>query len=166
MSNKYVSKVAANRGVIAYGAALLLVFLLILFASGVAWDSYQQAEATKQKIESMRKVTEMYAQKKALLDKEDARPIQESQIDAVQTSMLLQIQRHNLELSQMSSPVLGDKEKDRVYEMEIRGSYDNTMEFLSTFRQKTKALVAVLSVSFLPDKELVRTSVKYKLYVR
>ena len=165
MKNKYFSKVVANRGVIAYFIALVVVFLLVFFFFCAAWDSYQQAEATEQEIASMRKVADLYAEKKALLDKEAARPIQESQIDDVQTAVLVQIQRHGLELAQMSSEQV-DKEKDRVYDMELRGSYDNTMEFLSTFRQQAKALISILSVSFQPDKEIIRTSVKYKLYVR
>ncbi|MBO6211277.1 MAG: hypothetical protein J6N99_11370 [Schwartzia sp.] len=166
MSGKYFSKVIANRGVILYFVSLAVVICLVVFAAGIAFDSYQQAEAAEQKIASMRKAADIYAEKKALLDKEAARPIPEAKIDDVQTSVLSQIQRHGLELAQMSSPAQMDKEKDRVYEMELRGSYDNTMEFLSTFRQKTKALIAILSVSFQPDKESIRTSVKYKLYVR
>ncbi len=166
MNNKYFSKVLANRGVLAYISALLVVSLLVVFSFGFAWDSYQQAEATKQKMVSMQKLTETYAQKKALLEQEEARPIQDSQIDDVQTAVLVQIQSHGLELSQMSSPAQSDKTKDRIFDMELRGSYDDTMDFISTFRQKTKALVAILSVSFRPDKEKVKTSIKYKLYVR
>ncbi|MBR5162543.1 MAG: hypothetical protein IKW79_00815 [Schwartzia sp.] len=166
MNYKYFSKVFSDRSVIAYFVVLFILFGLVAFAFGFAWDSYQQAEETKQKIASMQKATETYALKKALLEKEEARPIQESQVDEVQTAVLLQIQSHGLELSQMSSPSQSDKEKARIYDMELRGSYEDTMEFISTFRQKTKALIAIMSVNFRPDKEAIKTSIKYKLYVR
>ena len=166
MSNNYFSKVLANRSVLAYFIALAVVFLLVAFSCFFAWDSYQQAMAMEDKIASMQKVTETYAQKKSLLEKAEARPVPESQVDDVQTAVLVQIQSHGLELSQMSSPSQTEKEKAKIYDMELRGSYENVMDFLSTFRQKTNALISILSVSFRPDKEMIHMSMKYKLYVR
>ena len=165
MNYKYFSKVFSDRAVIAYFVVLFILFGLVVFFSGLAWDSYQQAQETEQKIASMQKLMELYEQKKALLEKAEARPIQDSQVDDIQTAVLLQIKNHGLELSQMSSEQT-DKEKARIYDMELRGSYDDTMEFISTFQQQTKALIAILSVSFRPDKETIKTSIKYKLYVR
>ena len=165
MNYKYFSKVFSDRAVIAYFVVLFILFGLVVFSSGLAWDSYQHAQETEQKIASMQKLMELYEQKKALLEKAEARPIQDSQVDDIQTAVLLQIKNHGLELSQMSSAQT-DKEKARIYDMELRGSYDDTMEFISTFQQQTKALIAILSVSFRPDKETIKTSIKYKLYVR
>lgn len=165
MKNSYVAKVAANRSVLMHLALLFALSLLLLFAAGFAFDAYRQAGETEKKIEMMKEATEAYARKKTVLDKAVARPVTAEAIDGVQTGILKKLQEHHLGLARMSSPAQNEKERNRVFEMEITGSYENTMAFLSGL-SKGKALIAVLSLSFQPDKETLKTSVKYKVYVR
>jgi len=53
MNYKYFSKVFSDRAVIAYFVVLFILFGLVVFFSGLALDSYQQAQETEQKIASM-----------------------------------------------------------------------------------------------------------------
>ena len=53
-----------------------------------------------------------------------------------------------------------------MFEMNISGSYENTIAFLSSFRKDAKGLLSILSVIFHPEKDALRTTIKYKVYVR
>lgn len=167
MKNSYWHKILANRGVMAYFSALFVMLIALAIALDFAFDAHANAEATEQKIQNMKKATETYEQKKALLDKMAAKPVTADAVDEVQTSILLQLQRHSLSLSNMNSVTSGEsKEKNKMFEMEVSGSFDNTMAFLSSFRKEAKALISVLSVHFNPEKDQLRTTIKYKVYVR
>ena len=167
MKSNYLQKILANRSVLAYFVALVALFVTLIIALDFVLDAHASAEATEQKIQRMIQATEAYDQKKVILDRASAKPITGDKIDEVQTGVLLLIQRHNLGLGNMNSVSSAEaKERDRVFEMDSSGSYDNTMAFLSSFRKDAKALISVLSVSFHPEKEELKTTIKYKVYVR
>ena len=166
-NSSYTEKILANRSVLAYLGAILAMLVALGFALDFAFSAYASAEATEQKIQTMRRATEAYDQKKAILDNVSAKPVTEDKIDETQTGFLLLLQKHNLALANMSSVALSDsKEKNKVFEMEVSGSYANTMAFLSSFRKDAKAPVSILAVQFHPEKDILKTTVKYKVYVR
>lgn len=165
MKNNYLQKVLANRGVLFYFIGIALLFFSVIFMMDFSLSAYQKAEATKQKIIMMEKATDTYEQKKAILDKLEAKAIPENKIDEVQTRILLQLQRHKLSLVKMTSVPSQKKEKNHIFEMEITGSYEDTMAFLSSFPREIKTLVSLLSVSFQADKATIKTTIKYKVYV-
>ena len=167
MKNNYLEKILANKSVLAYLVCLGVMFVALIFGLDFFLEAQAHAEATQQKIKTMQQATEAYDQKKAILDKIPAKPVTNDKIDEVQTGILLQLQKHNLSLENMNSVSNTDsKEKNQVFEMDISGSYDNTMSFMSSFRNETKALISVLSVHFVPEKEKLKSTIKYKVYVR
>lgn len=167
MKNNYLEKILANRGVLAYFVALAVLFVALIVALDFMLEAHASAEQTEQKIQMMQKATESYDLKKMALEKLTAKPITIDKIDEVQTGILLQIQKNGLSLTSLNAVSASDnKEKNQVFEMDISGSYDNTMTFLGSFRRETKALMAILSVSFRPEKDILKTTIKYKIYVR
>lgn len=167
LKNNYIQKIFANRSVLAYCVCLVVMFLALLIGFDFLLEAQTHAEATEKKIETMRKATETFDQKKVLLDKAVAKPITNDKIDEVQTGILLMLQRHNLSLDNMNSISNGEqKEKNLVFEIAISGTYDDTVAFLSSFRKEAKALISILAVHFNPDKSIIRTTIKYKVYVR
>ncbi len=167
MKNNYLGKIFANRGVLVYFAALGVMFVALIIALDFFLDAHANAEAMEQKIQMMKQATDSYDQKKAILDNVTAKPITIDKIDEIQTDILLQLQRHNLGLINLNTVSPSDKkEKNQVFEMDISGSYDDTISFLALFRKQTKALMSILSVDFKPDKDILKTTIKYKIYVR
>ena len=167
MKNSYLQKILSNRGILAYFFALGLMLVALIIALDIVLDAHASAEAVGQKIEMMKNATESFDRKKAVLDKATAKPITGEKIDDIQTSILLQIQRYNLSLTSLNSVSASDsKEKNEIFEIDVSGSYDNTMSFLSSFRKDTKALISILSVHFNPKNDVLNTTIKYKVYVR
>lgn len=167
MKNNYAKKILANRGVIAYFIALAALFFGLLIALDFALEAYTHAEATERKIQMMQQTTEIYDQKKVLLDMAPTKPVTSDKLDDVQTHILFQLQRHHLSLSNMNAVSANEKkEKNQTFEMNVAGSYENTMAFLSSFRKDAKGLISILSVIFHPEKDALRTTIKYKVYVR
>lgn len=167
MKNNYMQKILANRGVIAYFIALTMLCVALLVAFDFALEAHANAETTERKIQMMRQATEAYDKKKALLDMAPAKPVTSDKLDEVQTNILFQLQRNHLNLSNMNFVTSNDqKEKNQTFEMNISGSYDNTMAFLSSFKKDAKGLISILSVFFHPEKDELRTTIKYKIYVR
>lgn len=167
MKNNYAKKILANRGVIAYFIALATLFFTLFIALDFVLEAHTHAEATERKIQMMRQATEAYDQKKALLDMAPAKPVTSDKLDGVQTHILFQLQRHHLSLSNMNTVSANEKkEKNQTFEMNVSGSYENTMAFLSSFRKDAKGLISTLSVSLHPEKDALRTTIKYKIYVR
>ncbi len=167
MKNNYVQKILANRGVIAYFIALGVLFIALLIAFDFTLEAHANAEMIERKIQMMRQATEVYDQKKVLLDMTPVKPVTSDKLDDVQTNILFQLQRYNLSLNNMNSVVSNEqKEKNQTFEMNIFGSYDNTMAFLASFKKDAKGLISILSVFFHPEKDELRTTIKYKIYVR
>ncbi len=167
MKNNYVQKVLENRSVLAYFVAIGVLFVVLIIALDFTLEAHANAVATEQKIEQMKKATEAYDQKKSILDHAPAKPITNDKIDEVQTGVLLQLQRHNLSLNNMNSINPKEKkERNQIFEIMISGSYDNTMAFMSSFRKDARALISILSVFFQPEGNELKTTIKYKIYVR
>ena len=167
MKNSYMQKILANRGVLVYFVALIVLFVALVVGLDFALEAHASAVQTEQKIKTMRQATEAYDQKKAILDKAPAKPVTVDKIDEVQTDVLLQLQKHSLSLNNMNSVAPREqKEKNQIFEMDFTGSYNNTMAFLSSFRRNAKALISILSVNFKSEKTMLKTTIRYKIYVR
>lgn len=167
MKNNYLQKIFANRGVIAYFIALTVLFIALLVSFDFALEAHAHAEETERKMQMMTQATEAYDKKKALLDMAPAKPVPSDKLDDVQTHILFHLQRHHLSLRDMNAVALNEqKEKNQTFEMNVFGSYDNTMAFLAAFRKDAKGLISILSVLFHPEKDELRTTIKYKVYVR
>lgn len=92
--------------------------------------SYNESEAIEQKVRSMRVMVSDYNGKQAIVRSAPAHPIRETELDGLQTKILLKLEAHKLNLSKLSAATTEQKVNDRVFEMEVRGEYENLMAFL------------------------------------
>lgn len=152
-------------------AALLAVTVILgislLGLTYKTYFSYQEAENVRSEQVKMERTIKDFQRQAELIDEQKYRPITEEQVPMVQSDIFLAAQTYNLTLTNLS--LVSDKGKDKgnqkTFSLEFSGTYNDTVNFLTTFGSKD-ALVNILTLTLTPKKGVIDTSLKYRIYTK
>ena len=143
--------------------------LLSIFGGLNLLNSYREAVAVQEQESEMRNFLTSYNQKVAALNKEQLRPIPDIEVDDVQSKLLFSAQANNLELTSLRNLSLQDeqaKEHGKSFEMDLIGSWGNTVSFLENFGVKD-TLISIRNVRLTPEQDgCIKTILEYKIYTK
>lgn len=146
---------------IAVGALSILLFL--------CGTRLTFALSERQKEENRVREMERYVQEyKELQDKAntfDLRPVPESEVDRIQTAILLHFQKYKLNLESLKE--LQDKNirHGHVYQASVIGAYESTVDCLRNFYVRS-ALIGFRGMSMQMRNGSLHTTLTYKIYTK
>ena len=132
-------------------------------------NSYRDAVAVQEQESEMRDFLTSYNQKVDALNKEQFRPISDIELDEVQSKLLFSAQVNNLELTSLRNLSLQDeqaKEHGKSFDMDLLGTWSNTVSFLENFGVKN-TLISIRNIRLTPEQDgRVKTILEYKIYTK
>lgn len=132
-------------------------------------NSYRDAVAVREQETEMHNFLTSYNQKVDALNKEQFRPISDVELDEVQSKLLFSAQVNNLELTSLRNLSLQDeqaKEHGKSFEMDLLGTWGNTVSFLENFGVKN-TLISIRNIRLTPEQDgRVKTILEYKIYTK
>lgn len=152
---------------------LLLRFLAVALLAAVSFIglgkcgfAYAKMQETRQQIRMMSAFVADWERESARLGQMDCRPVNEAQVDDVQSKILLNLSSNRLDLVSFRS-VNGDKkDSGRRYELTCRGAWDSTVRMLEKFRAKD-ALLSIQHLKLEPERSGgIRATIEYKIYMK
>lgn len=157
---------SGRSAVISFGIAVLLVVGLV-FLSGKLIIAYQDAQEIKQKIHSMETSLKEWNDKAETVSRAPLRPVDASQVDKIQSEIILSVQGHQLNLNGVKTVSVEKKNSNHMksFEMITRGPYEKTVQFLQDFGSRN-VLITMDSLDIKPDKGEIECTVKYTIYTK
>lgn len=157
---------SGRSAIISFGIAVLLVVGLV-FLSGKLILAYQDAQEIKQKIHTMETSLKEWNDKAETVNRAPLRPVDASQVDKIQSEIILSVQGHQLNLTGVKTVTVEKKNSNHMksFELVTRGPYEKTVQFLQDFGSRN-VLITMDSLDLKPDKGEIESSVKYTIYTK
>jgi len=163
--NKYLPLLLHSKDAIGYIIISVILILGIILTTSSLLLSYQTASSTEAQVMSMESYLKDWTEKTAVLNQSQMRPVKETQVDDVQTNILINLQVYRLNLTKFNTLANNKNEKNRSFELEFEGSYEATIQFLQNFHAKD-ALLSITNLTMEPVKQNIKTTMQYKVYVK
>lgn len=117
----------------------------------------------------MRTFVNNYNQSVKELNNEPYRAVASDELDDVQSNLIFSAQANHLELITLKNLSLQDnmeKEHGKSFEMNLLGSWADTVAFINGFSAKD-ALIAIRKVRFTPESDgKIKTTLEYKVFIK
>lgn len=154
-----------SKDTILYVSVFTLLLLFNVFSLGKLSVAYQEANKTQQKVTSMTQYVEHWNEKISIIDSSPYRPVTAAQADNVQSNLLLDLQANNLRLVSFKNSTSSQKENSKKYQLDFIGTWPATIHFIQNFHVRD-ALISITQVNMKAEKDQIKTSVEYKVWVR
>lgn len=156
-----------NKGLMLLSIVSILLALLIVLMAGKTTSAYQHAQEVQKKIADMKQEISDFEQKAKIVNESEQRPVTASQIDKVQSDLVLAVRASDLTLLdyKIVGGARGKNQNFQPFEMSIRGEYANVIRFLQNFRSKD-ALIRLAFVSLKPTNGLLEAKLVYRIFIK
>ena len=154
---------------IVYVGIIATSLLLITLGGFSTANSYRESLVIQQQEEEMRTFVNNYNQSVKELNNEPYRAVASDELDDVQSNLIFSAQANHLELITLKNLSLQDnmeKEHGKSFEMNLLGSWADTVAFINGFSAKD-ALIAIRKVRFTPESDgKIKTTLEYKVFIK
>lgn len=156
---------------LAYGIVLIVLGCCLFVVSGQLWISWNTALETQKQIDTMHQYIFNWNEKAQKINNEPYKAVSTEQIDDIQSNLLFALQAHKLEMSSFKNMTTENEKTEKAengksFEMSFKGSWSDTVHFLSNFHVRD-ALLSIRNLNLQPDKDgSVKTSLQYKIYTK
>lgn len=156
------------------GKAILTLFILVsLLIMTAVWGfgktviAYQEADEIKTKLVEMQVYIDDWNKQESIVNEAKFRPINASQVEDVQSKILLLLSAQDVNLTNFRDVVNNKKNNtERVYEIVFLGNWESTINILEQFHVDN-ALIAIQKLKLESEKDnLIKTSLTYKIYTK
>jgi len=154
-----------SKDTILYVSIFTLLLIFTIFAFGKLSVAYHQAVKTRQKIAEMTQYVEHWNEKISIIDSSPYRPVTMAQADNVQSNLLLDLQANNLSLISFKNSSSSKQENSKKYQLNFIGTWPATVQFIKNFHVRD-ALISITQINMKTEKDKIKTSVEYKVWVR
>lgn len=139
-------KIAIHVGVVA-------LFAFVAIGGGVQLQkSYAKAEENKKQIENMTTVIDKYNKLATQVNAEDFRPVDDKQLDFIQTDILTKVQDNKLVLKQFDNKKDKKATNYKNYTLTVQGDWSNIVNFLQNFNSRD-ALIGISNINMSHSKD-------------
>lgn len=152
-------------------AVLISGFLGIatLILGSVAFSCYQSAMQISDENISMKKTINDWHEAVSFIDKQKYRPVKKSNVPAVTSDILIELQSYNLKLMDFkdtSSNSSNSKQQNyRVFMVKFSGDFADTVKFFSNFHSRD-ALLSIRQLNMTPKNQDIETELYYRIYIK
>lgn len=164
----FLTKLGANLSFLFLAAVMLVLTAGCIFLGSSVYDSYCEAQEKNAKTQEMEKYISEWLVKSEAVNKAEMHPVKKTDLDNVQTLLLMEIKKYNLNITGFQAVQnTGQKQADphvHDYEINIEGSYENVVSFLNNFH-KNKILISIKNLKMEQHNGLIRADVKYRIYI-
>lgn len=164
---RYMPNLWATRDLILYLVLMTVLVLCCFVGLGKVGISYTEAEQTVQKMNEMTAYVEDWKKKVQEVNKAAYRPVKATEVDSLQSNILLLLSAHQLDLKVFRNVQRTGKDLNGLsYELTMNGSWVSLVRFLEDFHVKN-TLIAVQRLKVDPDPAFpghVNAVLEYKIY--
>lgn len=162
---KYFPGIADHTVLIFYTVVIVTLICVVSFMTSSLVMSYHEKQETESKIVAMQSFLSEWHEKSNLVNEASARPINNEQIEKVQSSIIRQLKALNLNLQSLKENTINNETNGRNYALVFDGDYNNTIKFLNNFKAYD-ALLGVKQLKMQIRNQSIQTTLTYKIYIK